>query len=506
MKKGKYLIISFMTLLMFCNKVDAGASLSASASQVYSGDSFTVTANISGAATWAIKVNASGPVSGCSISQAGYTDDLSETSKSWNATCSTNGTGTVNVSLSGTVTNGNGETSSVGGSKTVQVVSRPSNNNSSNNNSSSSSNRNTNTNTKKEDNKSGNNDLKSFEIEDYNISPKFDKNVTDYTLTVPNGVEKIKILAYKDDDNASLSGDDGEVEVKVGENKFEVVVTAENGDKKTYNLTVTVEEKPITVKIGNQEYTVVKNKDDLPKLDIDHEDLNLTIQEQEVPAYRIDSINYVLIGLRDSKGTINLYKFDSFKNDEKDPTYKLFNYIESDGILLISKEISKNKIPKNYKKYVEKINEHEYTVYKLNKNSKYCLIYGLNLETNKENIYKYDFKEKTLQIYDREEQKQIEEENEKYEKLILILAGVIVVLVLLTTIGFTRKQKDNKNIDSDFLTKKDIKKIEKNTKKEQKKNKSKEIEETSLEFLSKKEQKKREKKAKKNKKNIDYNE
>ena len=505
MKKKKYLIVSFITLFALINNVDASSSLSTSASQVYNGDSFTTTVSLNGIASWEVHVSASGPVSGCSINAADATEDAMNGSKTYSTTCTTTGTGTVNISLSGNATNENNSKESVSGSKTVQVVSRPSNNNSSNNNNST-SNRNINTNTKKEDNKSGNNDLKSFEIEDYNITPEFDKNVTDYTLTVPNGVEKIKILAYKDDDNASLSGDDGEVEVKVGENKFEVVVTAENGDKKTYNLTVTVEEKPITIKVNNNDYSIVKNKDELPKLDIEHEELTLTIQDQEVPAYRIDSINYVLIGLRDSKGTISLYKFDSFKNDEKDPTYELFNYIESKGILLINKELPKNKIPKNYKKYTEKINGYEYTVYKLNKNSKYCLIYGLNLETNKENIYKYDFKEKTLQIYDREEQKILEKNNEKYEKLIIILAGVIVVLVLLTTIGFTRKQKDNKNIDADFLTKKDIKKIEKNTKKEEKKNKNKEIKATSLDFLSKKEQKKREKKAKKNKKNIDYNE
>ena len=81
MKKNTYLILSFITLFAFCNKVDAGASLSASTSQVYSGESFTISASISDAASWDVHVSASGPVSGCSISEADTTSDARNTSK-----------------------------------------------------------------------------------------------------------------------------------------------------------------------------------------------------------------------------------------------------------------------------------------------------------------------------------------------------------------------------------------------------------------------------------------
>lgn len=461
MKNKIKLFITLIVSLSIIPKVHAASmSISASSTNVKVGSTVTVNVSTSGAAGQFSITSSNG-----SVLSGGKTVWLDDSSESITFNSKSVGTSTITFkTLDVADTNANDYSNSR--SITINVV---------DDSNKTTSNTNKTTTTKKEDNRSGNNDLKSFAIEDYNISPEFDKNTTDYTLTVPNGVEKIKILAYKDDDNASLSGDDGEVEVKVGENKFEVIVTAENGSKKTYNLVVTVEEKPITITIDNKQYSVIKNKEQLPELKLEHEDLTLTIQDQEVPAYRIDSINYVLLGLRDEKGKVNLYKFDSFKNDEQEPTYELFNYIESKGILLINKEIPKNKIPKNYKKYTEKINDYEYIVYKLNKDSKYSLIFGLNIETSKENIYKYDSKEKTLQIYDREEQKQIEEKNEKYEKLILILAGVIIVLVLLTTIGFTRKQKikEIKNIDEDFLSKKDIKKIEKNTKKENKKNEKK---------------------------------
>ena len=61
----------------------------------------------------------------------------------------------------------------------------------------------------------------------------------------------------------------------------------------------------------------------------------------------------------------------------------------------------------------------------------------------------------------------------------MILGGAILVLILLVTIGFTRKPKQKEvikeeNIDTEFLTKKELKKIEKENKKLNKKIKNKE--------------------------------
>ena len=60
----------------------------------------------------------------------------------------------------------------------------------------------------------------------------------------------------------------------------------------------------------------------------------------------------------------------------------------------------------------------------------------------------------------------------------MILGGAILVLILLVTIGFTGKPKQKKevieSVDEDFLTKKEIKKIEKENKKLNKKYKNKE--------------------------------
>ncbi|MBP3461033.1 MAG: cadherin-like beta sandwich domain-containing protein [Bacilli bacterium] len=463
MKKIKYLTLIFVSTFLFNTGVKAASSLYTSSSTVYNGSTFKVGVKLSGVASWEIHVSASGPVSGCSINQADATENAMNGSKTYTAECKTTGTGTIKINLNGNTTDQNGNTVNISGSKSVNVISKPTSSNTSNNSS-----------TSKKETKSSNNNLKSLEIEGYKLSPEFDKNKTDYTLTVPNDVNKIKILAYKEDDKASLSGDDGEKEVKEGENKFSVVVKAENGSEKKYNITITVDSKPIIVKIQNEEYTLIKKKDELPELELKHEDLTLNIEDQEVPAYRIDNISYVLVGLKDKEGNVNLYKFDSFKDNEKPTEYKLFKSFSFDSKMINIIDFPKNKIPSNYKKYSIKINDQDVIVYKLNKNSKYSLIYGINLITGKENIYRYDSDENTIQIYEREEEKILEEKISQYEKLILILGVVIVILILLVTIGFTRKvkNKETNEIDNE-LTKKEIKKIEKDTKKQNKKNKKK---------------------------------
>ena len=58
----------------------------------------------------------------------------------------------------------------------------------------------------------------------------FKMNKTDYEVSVPKNVEKINIYAYASSSKATVNGT-GEKTLKDGENKFEVVVTAE--DKKT---------------------------------------------------------------------------------------------------------------------------------------------------------------------------------------------------------------------------------------------------------------------------------
>ena len=86
---------------------------------------------------------------------------------------------------------------------------------------------------------SGTNSLKSLVID--KVDFKFDKDTLEYNLKVPFDTEKISISYELEDKSASVDGA-SEVKLIVGLNKVNLVVTAENGNKKTYVLNITREE------------------------------------------------------------------------------------------------------------------------------------------------------------------------------------------------------------------------------------------------------------------------
>lgn len=224
MKKIKLLLILFISIFIFNIKVFAGANLSVSANSVTKGGTFTVSVNMWGAAAWNIHVTASGPVSGCSINQADATADAMDTNKTFTATCTATGAGTINVSLSGDVTSANdGVAVMLGGNVSVTVTepapsptpqpapSTPQNNLSTNNN------------------------IGSLTVDGYELK-KVDNN--NYTLTVNNSVTSINVNASSEDSKATVTGT-GKHELNVGDNNIEVIVTSESGWQNKINIKVT---------------------------------------------------------------------------------------------------------------------------------------------------------------------------------------------------------------------------------------------------------------------------
>lgn len=85
------------------------------------------------------------------------------------------------------------------------------------------------------DNRSQDNSLSSLSANPLNL--KFNKNTTSYSFNVEHDVKSITINAKVNDSKASVSGT-GTKTLKDYVNTFNVVVTAENGNKKTYTIKV----------------------------------------------------------------------------------------------------------------------------------------------------------------------------------------------------------------------------------------------------------------------------
>lgn len=84
---------------------------------------------------------------------------------------------------------------------------------------------------------SPNNILESIRVDGYSLTPTFSKFTQEYDLVVPNNVDNIKVSASAIDSQASISGT-GKINLKVGNNSINIIVTAKNGDKRTYKLNV----------------------------------------------------------------------------------------------------------------------------------------------------------------------------------------------------------------------------------------------------------------------------
>ena len=163
---------------------------------------------------------------------------------------------TVNVSEPSSGDNGGGNNNGGGNSgggnnnplPSTPVV-KPSNNNTNNNNNNNNNNTtNNNTEEKKEEKKSTNNKLKKLTIENYQLKKISDNS---YELTVKNNVNMVIIKAEAEDSKAIVSGN-GAHELNIGDNKIEVVITAEDGSKNTIAIKIIREDEDIE---GNVEKT-----------------------------------------------------------------------------------------------------------------------------------------------------------------------------------------------------------------------------------------------------------
>lgn len=83
--------------------------------------------------------------------------------------------------------------------------------------------------------KSDNNYLKNLYTNSGSID--FDRNTFQYALTVDHSVDRIRIVAIKEDPDATVK-EDAMYDLRVYQNVINIVVTAQNGSKRTYTINV----------------------------------------------------------------------------------------------------------------------------------------------------------------------------------------------------------------------------------------------------------------------------
>lgn len=281
------------------------------------------------------------------------------------------------------------------------------------------------------------NDLKSLTVEGFELNEEFSKDVTNYTVTVPEDTKEVTIKATKNDSTATVSGD-GTFEVTQGTNTFEIVVRAQNGAEKTYTLTVEVKDSnPINVTIDGKNLTVVKIKEYLPAASA-YQETTVKINEFDIPAYKNDYTNILLVGLKDSEGNINLYIYNEETNK-----YSIYNEIKGNNLTIFPKET--DQILEGYEKGKITVNEIEFDAFYVTKSSRFAIIYGINIENGEEGFFTYDKDSQSIIKYDDELVNKLTEQNKLYSYIIIGFSAILVLMFIILLCTHKKKKKKVKN-------------------------------------------------------------
>lgn len=308
---------------------------------------------------------------------------------------------------------------------------------------------------------STNNNLSDLKVKDYTLSPSFNKDTLNYTISVPSNIEEITIEAEKEDSKAKINGD-GTHKVSEGDNKFTIVVTSEKGTTKEYVINVVVkDENPINVSVNNKNYTIIKRKSTLPKLE-NYKESEIDINGVNIPCLTNEITNYTLVGLKDETSKTKLFIYNKDLN-----TYQEYNELTFNNFNIV---LLNNKTSYNLKKEEIKINDINVNAYKLNTN--YYLIYGKNTNTGDEKWYTYEAVENTIQPFNENMYNTFQKQIDKANKLILIFASLSLIFAILLIISLiTKNNKKGKNkktltfLDDNYITDEKTNKDKKNANK-----------------------------------------
>ena len=419
-------IITFsMSLIVALNIIIVGAasfSVSRSASSVSPGGSFTVTISASGAGQFSVSAS-NGSVSSSSVWVDG----------SASVTCTAGQSGTTTVTVTAVDATGYDESPITGSQSTSVSIKSPasssgSSSSSSSGSSSSSSSNNSSSSTtttvqEPEVKKSSEKNLSSLSVSEGTLSPKFSAGTTTYKVDLTNEVKKLTISAKAKDSKASVSGT-GEKELKIGENNFTVTVTAEDGSKKTYTISVYVTEKPTQfVKLGDQSLGILN---DLSKVDVPKgfEKTTIKIDDKDVKALQNKDLGLTLLYLQTEDEKTGFYIYDVDNNK----VLRQYQTLTVNGKTYVIMDAPENlEEVQGLEKSTIKIGDLEMNGWKFNEEtlSHYTLVYLMN-DAGESGLYTYEDTEGTLQKYTLVE--------EKDNTLTYVFIGTTVVFALSTAV------------------------------------------------------------------------
>ena len=183
-------------------------------------------------------------------------------------------------------------------------------------------------------------------------------------------------------------------------NKKEIEVKAENQSVRIYTLNIFVPEKaPLKIKVNDKEYSVIRKKiEDISGFTKD----KIKLKDEEIEVLKNDK--YTILYVKDEKGNI----FKVLKDKEN---YKMILDFNNTLYAIEGKKEIKN----NYEYFK-----------------------AVNLTTSKENNYRFELTEKTLQI--EENKKEIKKINID-KVVIIVLSSILIITYLIFIVAYLKRRK-----------------------------------------------------------------
>lgn len=244
--------------------------------------------------------------------------------------------------------------------------------------------------------------LQALRLDMAGMSPAFDKNVTEYYLTVPNEVKNIEVLAVSSNPKATVEIT-GNTKLKEGLNIIKVQVTSEDKrEKKTYTIQVT---KTANLVLANTNLEILAIENVLLSPPFDANETNYTADI----AKGINELNVFAVP-ENEKATVQISGEKNLKEGNNTVTV----------IVTAANGFSKKK----YQIQVYQRNEEEQKQYE---------------EEQKEQIQKV---EQAYQIDEMKEQPNQRSDNTKSGRVSPIIVVVVgIILIIVAVVIFKRKKK-----------------------------------------------------------------
>lgn len=233
-------------------------------------------------------------------------------------------------------------------------------------------------------NKSKNDNLASLNLNVGALTPVFDASITEYSVNLSKETNKLTISAKPEDAKAKVSGL-GEISLKPGLNKLLVVVTAENGNKKTYTISAFVDETPkIYLYYNDEKIGLVRTLDGVELKNfktVDH-----VLNDENIVLFQNENLTFIYG--QNERGDKNFYLFD--KENETLTAKVLPTTIMNKDFYILDDQTLPDTIT---------ISGREMHCTKLHEN--YFVLSAIDIDKNIKE-YIYETKEESMQLYNKD--------------------------------------------------------------------------------------------------------